>query len=118
MSANETFALALFDLAGLCAGIALTTNGRPHVENIDQIEQRGSSGERALIAAAWDAWRGVGFVGVLGSIDAGRRDQVVRALVDAYGVPVPVQPAIDWVMDHCGTANGYALARHFGMVAP
>ena len=84
MSPNEQFALALFDTAGECAGLLLTKNGRPNVANIDLIEQRGSSGERALVAAGWDAWRGVGFVGMLGTVSSEIRGGVLEALCDAY----------------------------------
>lgn len=88
MSPNETFALAVLNLIDLPAGFEPLVRGhRPDFDAIHSMDIIASTGERALLLLAQDAWTGAGICGLLGRLDGGKRADVVRVLVNSYTTP-------------------------------
>lgn len=87
MSPNEEFAVALLAIAGRVGGCRLlSAECRPAWGDIKSFEERASSGERALVALALEAWSArSGIASALISVDDGLCGEVLRALVDAFG---------------------------------
>ena len=84
MSPNERFALDLLALAGRSIGEELVKDDRPNWDAMDTAEAFASTGEQGMIQQAGHAWRGSGFVGMLGRVDSQLRAEVLDALTKAY----------------------------------
>lgn len=87
MEANERFAVAILGILGEVAGASLVTaEDRPAWGDIELLQARASSGERALIDLAYDSWRAApgSVAAVFGRCDRKTARAVLEALETAY----------------------------------
>jgi len=80
MSPNETYACAVLEILNP----SLVDHGRPNWSAIDQLQLIASTGERAMLDHAVDAWAGRGYGHLFAVIDRDKAARVLTALVHAY----------------------------------